>query len=139
MPTKRERLNLTLKFITIEGEPSKATKDEAIRKPIRINARRSGQKGKGTPADHPIRPVAHAPVVVGGLPSEIPGRTRFALSSRRPMKRVRHRTAVEPPANESTDVSYQVIPRSLPFREVLSNWVPPNTKPNIGRMLQHHK
>jgi hypothetical protein len=137
--SKCGRLNSTLKFITIEGEPSKATNDEAIRKIIRTNARHSGQKEKGAPADHSIQPIAPAPVIVSGLPSKIPGRTRFALSSRKPMKRVRRRAVVGPPANESTDVSCQVIPRSLPFREVSSNWGPPNTKLNIGRMLQHRR
>ncbi|PMD46001.1 hypothetical protein L207DRAFT_204708 [Hyaloscypha variabilis F] len=53
------------------------------------------------------------------------------------MKRVRRRAPVEPPANEFTESSLQVIPRSLPFLETSSNWVSQKAKPNIGRMLQH--
>ncbi len=137
--SKRDTYNTTLKFINIEVEPSKAIKDEGIRRLIRANARRSGQRGSGAPEDHPIpsNPPAHVPV--GSLPPQIPGRTRFALTSRQPMTRVRSRIAAEPLANELRDYSRQVISGTLTLREVSSNWVPPKTKPNIGRMLQHCK
>jgi hypothetical protein len=103
------------------------------------------------------------------------GRTRFALCSRKPMKRVRRRNAVESLSNgfksrrpiqpsmaqPSPAVSsggsspscvplelgkklrkeaYHGIPRNTLTVELSSsNWVPFETRPNIGTMLQHCK
>ena len=128
-----------LRFITIEGEPSKACNDEAIRKLIRTNARRSGHRGKTPRAESPAPLIAPAPDPTRGVASQIPGRTRFALLSRKPMKRVRRRVPVGSPSNDIEEDTLQVIPISLPFAETASNWVPPKAKPNIGRMLQHRK
>jgi hypothetical protein len=94
--------NPGLKFITIAGEPSQAVNTKAIRKAIRSNASRSVHIDGGSLIDNPAFSVA-TPVVTQdrGLTAPCTGRTRFALWSRKPMKRVRHRHAAESVSSES--------------------------------------
>jgi hypothetical protein len=83
------------KFITIAGEPSQAA-NKAIRKVIRSNASCSVHIGGGSLIDNPAFSIATAVVVVAqgrGLTTLGTGRTRFALWSRKPMKRVGRRHA----------------------------------------------
>jgi hypothetical protein len=90
------------KFITTAGEPSQAANNKAIRKAIRSNASRSVHIGGGSFIDNPAFSVA-TPVVAQerGLTTPCTGRTRFALWSRKPMKRVRRRHAAESVSDES--------------------------------------
>jgi hypothetical protein len=137
-----EGSNLTLKFINIAGEPSRAIKDDTIRNLIRRNARSSTQRGRRAPLDKP-RPqcplTKPGPAPADGLQTPLVGRTRFALSSRKPMKRVRRRNVSADPAEQSENGDCQVIPRIFPLMDFSSDWLPPKTKPNIGKMLQHRK
>jgi hypothetical protein len=91
-----------LKFITIAGEPSQAANNKAIRKVIRYNASRSVHIRGGSLIDNPAFSIA-TPVVTQerGLTTQCTGRTRFALWSRKPMKRFRRRHAAESLSNES--------------------------------------
>ncbi len=61
----------TLEFINIEGEPSKAANDEAIRKLVRSNARRAGQRRKEAPPDRATQPLAPAAPTAVALPLQI--------------------------------------------------------------------
>jgi hypothetical protein len=94
--------NPGLKFITIAGEPSQAANNNAIRKVIRSNASRSVHIGGGSLLDNPAFSVT-TPVKTQerGLTTPCTGRTRFALWSRKPMKRVTRRHATEALSNES--------------------------------------
>ncbi|CZR70130.1 uncharacterized protein PAC_20031 [Phialocephala subalpina] len=85
-----------LKFITLDGDPSHAANDDTIRKLVKSNASRS-RKGlaglQGSPNQTASSPV---PVSNSGLVS---GKSRFALSSRKPLKRVRRQAASHPGGN----------------------------------------
>jgi hypothetical protein len=94
--------NPVLKFITIAGEPSQAANNKEIRKVIRSNASRSVHIGGKSLIDNPAFSIV-TPVVTQerGLTTPCTGRTRFALWSRKPMKRARRRHLAESLSNES--------------------------------------
>lgn len=132
----------SLQFINLEGDPIKAMKDEAIKTLVRNNARALDVNGAKTVSSYycgPGIPLLPAPSKVGALVQKLQGSTRFALSSRKPMKRAPRSTKAKSLANDSGNVPPQSIPGSLILRETSSNWVSLNRKPKVARMLLHCK
>ena len=75
-----------LRFVTLDGDPSHAAKTDTIRKLVKSNANRSRKALAGSQA----RPNHTDSSPVSALDSGfITGKSRFALSSRKPLKRVR--------------------------------------------------
>lgn len=77
------------KFITLDGDPCQAAHDDAIRRLVRSNASRAARRGEPDFLSSSAQPSAvSVPTSESGI---VPGTSRFALSSRKPMKRVRRR------------------------------------------------
>lgn len=131
-----------LQFINLEGDPIKAMKDEAIKALVRTNSRALAVNGAKTVPPYyfgPGIPLLPAPSKAGELVQKLQGSTRFALSSRKPMKRAPRSTKTKPLANDSGNVLHKSIPGSLILPETSSNWVSLNRKPKVARMLLHRK
>jgi hypothetical protein len=80
-----------MKFVTLGGNPSQVANDDAIRKLVRSNASRSTRRG-GEGLQSNISPPN--PILVPASQSSLAsGKSRFALASRKPLKRVRYRQA----------------------------------------------
>ncbi|KAH9223415.1 hypothetical protein DL95DRAFT_517576 [Leptodontidium sp. 2 PMI_412] len=79
-----------LRFITLDGDPSHAANDDAIRKLVKSNAYRSRKALAGLQAIPNQTASSSVPTLNNGL---VAGKSRFALSSRKPLKRVRRQAA----------------------------------------------
>ncbi|KAG4440018.1 hypothetical protein IFR05_004468 [Cadophora sp. M221] len=79
-----------LRFITLDGDPSHAANDDAIRKIVKSNAYRSRKALAGLQA---IPNQTDSPSASTLSSSLVAGKSRFALSSRKPLKRVRRQAA----------------------------------------------
>ncbi|KAF8850898.1 hypothetical protein BDZ45DRAFT_751259 [Acephala macrosclerotiorum] len=78
----------TFRFITLNGDPSRAANDHSIRKLVKSNASRSRKSLAGPQAITGRASSSPVPASNNGL---ISGKSRFALASRKPLKRVRRR------------------------------------------------
>jgi hypothetical protein len=79
-----------LRFVTLEGDPSRAANDGAIRKLVKSNAYRSRKALAGIQATPNQTDSSSVPILKIDL---VAGKSRFALSSRKPLKRVRRQAA----------------------------------------------
>jgi len=79
-----------LRFITLDGDPSHAAKDDTTRKLVKSNASRSRKALAGFQGSPNYTGPSPVPTLNSGLAA---GKSRFSLSSRKPLKRVRRQAA----------------------------------------------
>lgn len=145
-------------FITLDGDPTAAASDAMIRRLVKSNASRARKE---------VAKVQHSAVLQSGTSIAVSrndgskGKSQFALSSRKPLKRTRRQA---PPHNPTIDKralvtyksaspgpdlaiapsvkigyqrQYMQIPRSLAFQPQYSaTWLSVTVRPQVETLIQ---
>lgn len=105
----------TFRFITLNGDPSRAANDHSIRKLVKSNASRSRKSLAGPQAITGRASSSPVPASNNGL---ISGKSRFALASRKPLKRleIKIRGPIhDTNGNSLTNLNDSKVPQCLSF------------------------